>query len=90
MQFKKGNKAGQGRKKGSVNRATKEVREAFNLLLDNNLDNIQEHLDNIAGQNSVKYIELVLKLAEYTIPKISPTQVINHMDGTQYKVEFSE
>jgi hypothetical protein len=87
-QFKKGNKASKGRPKNAVNKSTKELRAAFKILLDNNLDELQETLDIIRTKNPAKYIELILKLTEYSLPKLNSVQEVVQLDAQTYKVDF--
>ena len=90
MRFSEGNKKGAGRKVGSKNKTTQEVRDILRLLLENNLDTLQEKLDEVGEKSPAKYVELIFKLTEYVIPKISPTQVVSYTEGQTYKIEFQE
>jgi len=63
-----------GRKKGTPNKTTKEIKEAFELIVDNNLNNIDEWIKNIADDNPEKAINIILKFAEYVLPKLNKTE----------------
>ncbi|QMU64599.1 MAG: hypothetical protein GKR88_10075 [Flavobacteriaceae bacterium] len=47
-----------GRKKGTPNKTTKEIRNAFQLIIDKNLNNIDKWLNEIAETNPKKAIIL--------------------------------
>ena len=87
-QFQKGNKRGKGRPKNSTNKSTKELREIFTFLLDSNLDDIQKKLDIVAEENPAKYIELILKLTEFALPKLNAVQQIEVGEPRQWSVQF--
>jgi hypothetical protein len=87
-QFQKGNTKGKGRPKNAVNKSTKELRAAFKFLLNNNLDELQETLDIIRVENPAKYIELILKLTEYSLPKLNSVQEVVQLDPQTYQVDF--
>lgn len=84
-----GNKS--GRPKGSVNLTTKEVREAYQLLVENNIDNLGVWLKKIAEKDPSKAFDIVLRLSEYFIPKMTRTEITGE-DGkplyTDIKVEI--
>lgn len=69
-----------GRKKGTPNKKTKEIKEAFELIVDNNLNNIDEWIKNIADDNPEKAINIILKFAEYVLPKLNKTEYIETKD----------
>lgn len=87
MRFKTGNSGG-GRPKGSTNKTTKEIRLLFTELLENNLPSVQEKLNQIGDENPIKYIELLLKLSEYAIPKLTGVQQVQVLEPQTYKVSF--
>jgi len=78
--FEKGGKAGPGRPKGSLSRSTKELRQAYQNLVDNNIDNMTEWLEQIANESPEKAMDMMLKLSEYVMPKMS-RQEITGKDG---------
>ena len=69
-----------GRKPGSKNKATKEIREAYQRLTEQNLDNMSIWLSQIAGDDPAKAMELMLKLSEYIIPKLQRQEITGN-DG---------
>ena len=58
-----------GRKKGTPNKSTSELRETFNTLINNNLDNIQEWLEKCAKRNPGKALDVLTRMAELIMPK---------------------
>jgi len=66
-----------GRKKGTPNKTTKEIKDAFQLIIDKNICNIDKWLNEVAHKNPEKAIGLILSISEFILPKIN-------------KVEFSE
>lgn len=71
----KGAKYG-GRQKGSQNLITKDIRLAFKNLVENNTDNMIEWLDRIAITDPDKAIRIVMDMAEYNIPKLARTEIV--------------
>jgi len=69
-----------GRKPGSKNRATKEIREAYQKLTEDNLENMSIWLSQIAGDDPAKAMDLMLRLSEYIIPKLARQEVVGN-DG---------
>jgi len=69
-----------GRKPGSKNKATKEIREAYQKLTEDNLDNMSIWLSQIAGDDPAKAMELMLRLSEYIIPKLARQEMVGN-DG---------
>lgn len=59
-----------GRQKGTPNRATAEVRQAFADLVQGNLDNVKVWLDRVARDNPAKAVELILQLSRYILPEL--------------------
>ncbi len=69
-----------GRKKGTPNKTTKEIKEAFEVIVDNNLNNIDEWIKKLADNNPEKAINVILKFAEYVLPKLNKTEYIETKD----------
>tara|TARA_R100001163_G_scaffold13569_3_gene12593 strand:+ start:3213 stop:3500 length:288 start_codon:yes stop_codon:yes gene_type:complete len=74
MPFEKGNQLA-GSRKGIPNKTTQEIRNAFQLLLENNLDNMKVWLSDVAAEDPERALEIMLKMAEYIVPKLSRTEV---------------
>jgi hypothetical protein len=56
-----------GRKAGTPNKATKDIRDAFTLLIENNLSKLQEDLNGLEPKERVK---LLLDMAQFVVPKL--------------------
>jgi hypothetical protein len=81
----KGIKTG-GRQKGSVNKVTSTFRETIAKLLDNNSENVELWLEQVAtgshGKEPApeKALDLLAKLAEYAAPKLNRTEHVGDSD----------
>ena len=64
-----------GRPKGAQNKNTRQIREAYQRLVENNLDNMTLWLTRIASEDEEKAMEIMLKLSEYVIPKLARQEV---------------
>lgn len=57
-----------GRKKGTPNRMTKELRSVLKDLMFEELENLKEHLDTLRPKER---IELIIKLMPFILPKVN-------------------
>ena len=73
-----------GREKGTPNKGTAELREAYTELLQNNISRVQELFDKVAENNPQKALELLLKLSEFAIPKLRAIEVNNESEKQMY------
>jgi len=72
-----------GRKKGTPNKQTKEIRESYKLLIEKNLNKMTRWINIIAKDNPEKAIEILIekaieiliKLSEYVVPKLNRTEI---------------
>ena len=60
-----------GRPKGSKNKITEEIREAFQLVLENKLPDLERWLQQTAQEDPAKAIDLMLKLSNRFLPELS-------------------
>lgn len=59
-----------GRPKGAVNKSTAELRNIMQSIFETELPNVLESLEKVRmNGNDQKYVELMLRLAEYHVPK---------------------
>ena len=79
-------KKGEGRPKGSENKATKDIKEAYKKLIENNLENLTTWLQKIAVNNPEKAIYIIADLSEFVIPKLA-RQEHTGKDGEPIKTE---
>ncbi len=61
-----------GSRKGVQNRSTKQVREAFQLLVENNLEQMQLDLNSMKPKDRVT---LLLEMAKFVLPRLSAVSV---------------
>ncbi len=64
-----------GRPHGSKNKNTQEVREAYQRLVEGNLENMSTWIQQVAADNPEKAFELIVKLSEYVLPKMSRQEI---------------
>jgi hypothetical protein len=64
-------KKGEGRPKGSENKTTRDIKEAYKMLIENNLDNLTNWLIQVAKKDPAKAIYIISDLSEYVIPKLA-------------------
>lgn len=69
-----------GKKPGTLNRTTKEIREAYQRLTEANLDNMSLWLAQIAAEDPAKAMDMMLRLSEYIIPKLARQELVGN-DG---------
>ena len=83
MPFKPGdpNINREGRGKGTPNKTAREIREAYQNLVEMNLDNMTSWLASVAAEDPEKAMDLMLKLSEYIIPKLARQEVVGS-DGS--------
>ena len=76
-----------GRPKGAKNRITEELREAFAMLLENNLEQYEVWLAQVAAQDPAKALDLALRMSERFVPTLA-RQEITGLDGKDLNFEF--
>ena len=59
-----------GRPKGSTNKSTERIRQTIAKLTDQKQHHLETAFESIREDNPSKYIELYLRLLEYTTPKL--------------------
>jgi len=72
--------SGMGRPKGLVPRNVTEIREAFQKLITDNLENMSRWLDEVAEQSPEKALNIMDKFGEYTLPKLQRVE-LSGIDG---------
>ena len=71
-----------GSRKGvSTNKTTKEIRDSFQMFVENNVSKFQEWIDEVGKTNPAKAIELVANLGEYILPKLSQNRDRGRYNG---------
>lgn len=69
-----------GRPKGSRNKTTNAIREAYQNLVEMNLENMSEWITQIAADDPNKAMDTMIKLSEYIIPKLARQELTGN-DG---------
>lgn len=64
-----------GRKPGSTNHITKDIKEAFKKLIEDNVDNMTVWLDRIAKKNPDRALKILIDVAPYVVPKLATTEI---------------
>jgi hypothetical protein len=70
-----------GRPKNSINKTTGEIRQAFQLLVENNLEQLEVDLKNCDAE---KRIGFIIKLSEFFLPRMQSISIENQLD-LEYK-----
>ena len=77
-----GKREGAGRPKGSPNKATKKVRDAVATIVENNISEVQGWIDDLAKKDVEKAANLLIKLMEFTTPKLARTEHAGSIETT--------
>lgn len=78
--FKPGNNLG-GRKKGSVNKSTSDVRAAFQKLVEDNLKQIEKDLEQLEPGQRIK---MIIELSKFILPTLKAANI--EMDFKEVKI----
>jgi hypothetical protein len=78
MKFTENNKLGNGRPLGSKNKATAEIRERFNLLVENSLDKLQADISKL---EPFQRIRVIIELSKFVLPTLKSVDVTNASDN---------
>lgn len=82
--------AGKGRRKGSVNKDTKDVRLIIAKVAEKNGAKLSAWLDRVARKNPAKAIDLYLRMIEYHIPKLSRQEIVKPPAGEGRVIDSSQ
>lgn len=70
-----------GRPKGAANKTTSEIRAAFQQLVSNNIDKLQDDIEKLKPEQRISFI---LKMAEFLLPKLQSLSIQNQIE-LEYK-----
>lgn len=65
----------EGRKPGSQNKYTKQIKEAFGMLLEGNLDNLSMWLAQVAADDPKAALDIMMRMSERFVPKLKQTEI---------------
>lgn len=74
-----------GRPQGASSESTKRMKESFSYLIEGNLDRMTDWLDQIAEQDPAKAMDIIIRLSERFVPKLSQQQLTDGDGGDLFK-----
>jgi hypothetical protein len=89
MAFTKGHKLATGRPKGAINRSTEMMKLTIARAVDNTLNTLSADLEKIRKEDPERAIELALKLMEFTLPKLSRTEMKAEIDQRIHQISVN-
>ena len=78
--FKKGNTTGSGRPKGSKNKSTQQIKNAFQALLSNSLPQLIEDVNQMEPKDRANFL---LKLSDKILPSLKSVDSVVETRGVQ-------
>ena len=75
-----------GRPKGSVGKSNNKIREAFQMLLEDNLEQLRVDISSLEPKERVKFM---LELATFIIPKMKSVD-LKSIDTEVITIDFNE
>ena len=69
-----------GRPRGSKNKISEEIREAFQMVLENKLPDLERWIQQTAQDDPAKAVDLLIKLSNRFVPELS-RQELTAKDG---------
>jgi hypothetical protein len=79
-----------GKPKGAVNKTSNKIREAFQKLIEDNLENMTTWLTQVAADDPKSALDIMTKLGEYTTPKLARVENKHEVDEgiTEIQLNF--
>ena len=79
-----------GKPKGAVNKTSNKIREAFQKLIEDNLENMTIWLTQVAADDPKSALDIMTKLGEYTTPKLARVENKHEVDEgiTEIQLNF--
>jgi hypothetical protein len=74
-----------GKKPGTQNEQTRRMKESFAFLIEGNLDRMTEWLDQIAEVDPKSAMDIIIRLSERFVPKLSQQQLTDGDGGDLFK-----
>lgn len=76
MAFQKGQSGNpNGRPKGAANKISEDIKEAFAMVLENRLPDLNRWLGQVAQDDPAKAIDLMIKLSNRFLPELARTEI---------------
>jgi hypothetical protein len=80
-----------GRTKNTPNKVTGDIKEAYRLLINENISNMGKWINKIAIKDPAKAFNIIIELSEYVIPKLARSDYdLQNNSGTKINVVFDE
>ena len=73
-----------GTRKGVQNRTTQQVRKAFQLLIDDNLEQMQSDLDALTPRDRLRFI---IDLSKFILPQLQAVSIDDLRDKDEFRVK---
>lgn len=81
--------ANAGRRPGSPNKITRDIRATITLLSQRNVGELEALIDRVAKKDPARAADLHIKILEFNIPKLQRTEMTG-LDGAAFSVELSQ
>lgn len=62
-------------RKNVPNKTTAEIREAYQMLVENNLDKMSTWLNKVAKDDPARALDIIHKFSDYLLPKLNRTEI---------------
>jgi hypothetical protein len=89
MPFKPGHKLAKGRPAGALNRSTEEMKLTLARAVNNTLNTLTKDLEEIKKKDPERAIDIALKIMEYTLPKLSRTEMKAEIDQRIHSINVN-
>jgi arginine utilization protein RocB len=89
MPFAKGHKLAKGRPVGALNRSTEEMKLTLARAVNNTLNTLTKDLEEIKKRDPERAIDIALKIMEYTLPKLSRTEMKAEIDQRIHSINVN-
>lgn len=74
-----------GRPKGVPNKTTTQIREAYQMLVEKNIDNIDLWINQIAEKDPKGAVDIIIKLSEYVLPRLARQELVGKDNEDLFK-----